>query len=55
MTLALENVRLQELFVVTEQNKPFFDDFVGFLNFEGYELLYNFIMRWTPFVGQVCG
>jgi hypothetical protein len=52
MTLAFENVRLQELFVVTEQNKPFFDDFVGFLNFEGYELLYNFIMEANELKGK---
>lgn len=43
MTFVLENIRLKELFLVANQNKGFFDDFLSFLKEKGYLKLSEFI------------
>lgn len=40
-----ENIRLKELVIVANLNKPFFDDFIGFLQSEGYLGLYEFVVE----------
>jgi len=40
-----ENIRLKELAIVANLNKPFFDDFVSFLQGEGYPRLYEFVIE----------
>ncbi|MBE9006063.1 hypothetical protein IQ259_13635 [Fortiea sp. LEGE XX443] len=40
-----ENIRLKELVIVTNLNKPFFDDFTSFLQIEGYAELYEFVIE----------
>ena len=43
MAIAAQNLRLAELALVTEQNKPVFDDLVGFLTTCGYPSLHAFV------------
>lgn len=43
MSDILENIRLKELAAVAALNKPFFDDFINFLQTEGYDELYGFV------------
>lgn len=40
-----ENLRLKELVIVVNLNKPFFDDFISFLQIEGYAELYEFVIE----------
>ena len=40
-----ENIRLKELVIVANLNKPFFDDFTNFLQIEGYAQLYEFVIE----------
>jgi hypothetical protein len=40
-----ENIRLKELAIVANLNKPFFDDFMSFLRTEGYDELYEFVIE----------
>lgn len=40
-----ENIRLKELAIITNLNKPFFYDFIGFLQTEGYAGLYEFVIE----------
>ncbi|GBE91311.1 hypothetical protein [Nostoc cycadae] len=40
-----ENIRLKELVIVANLNKPFFDDFISFLQMEGYADLYEFVIE----------
>jgi hypothetical protein len=40
-----ENIRLKELAIITNLNKPFFDDFISFLRTEGYAGLYEFVIE----------
>jgi len=40
-----DNIRLKELAIVTNLNKPFFDDFISFLRTEGYAGLYEFVVE----------
>lgn len=44
MTNIPENLRLKELVIIANLNKPFFDDFTNFLGEEGYRELYNFAL-----------
>lgn len=39
----LENLRLKELVIVVEKNKPFYDEVVYFLNKNGYKRIFDFI------------
>lgn len=41
--LVLENLRLKELILVVNKNKPFFDEFIGFLNGKGYDDIHSFV------------
>ncbi|WP_288420878.1 hypothetical protein [uncultured Acinetobacter sp.] len=41
----IDNIRLSELMIITQQNKNFFDEFVQFLNFQGYTSIYQFIQE----------
>lgn len=43
MTLAYKNIRLGELAAVADLNKPFYDDFVKFLQSEGFATVFEFI------------
>lgn len=40
-----ENIRLKELAIIANLNKPFFDDFTDFLKIEGYAGLYKFVVE----------
>lgn len=40
-----ENLRLKELVIITNLNKPFFDDFIVFLRMQGYAELYDFVIE----------
>ncbi len=40
-----ENIRLKELAIVANLNKPFFDDFISFLKTEEYLGLYEFVVE----------
>lgn len=39
-----ENIPLKELAIITNLNKPFFEDFTDFLRMEGYAELYAFVV-----------
>lgn len=39
----IENLRLKELILVVNKNKPFFDEFVGFLKGHGYTSIFQFL------------
>lgn len=41
--LVVENLRLKELILVVNKNKPFFDEFSGFLNGKGYPDIQAFV------------
>lgn len=41
--LVIENLRLKELILVVNKNKPFFDEFIGFLKEEGYQDIHAFV------------
>lgn len=41
--LVIENLRLKELILVVNKNKPFFDEFVSFLNNHGYRDIHSFV------------
>lgn len=41
--LVVENLRLKELILVVNKNKPFFDEFLGFLKGNGYDDIHAFI------------
>lgn len=41
----IDNIRLSELMIITQQNKPFFDEFVQFLNDQSYTSIYQFIQE----------
>ncbi|HAU1203950.1 hypothetical protein SCQ05_04270 [Legionella pneumophila serogroup 1] len=41
--LVVENLRLKELILVVNKNKPFFDEFIKFINSYGYPDIYSFI------------
>ena len=41
--LVVENIRLKELLLVVNKNKPFFDEFVKFLSDNGYNNIYHFV------------
>ncbi|MDG2524853.1 hypothetical protein P6166_05740 [Stenotrophomonas sp. HITSZ_GD] len=43
MAFIVENLRLKELAIVAEQNRPAFNDFVNFLAAKGYPSLHSFI------------
>lgn len=43
MAFAIENLRLKDLAIVAEKNRPAFDDFVGFLRLQSYDSLYHFV------------
>ncbi|WP_071190864.1 hypothetical protein [Trichormus sp. NMC-1] len=45
MTKIPENIRLKELVIIANSNKPFFDDFISFLNSENYINLYKFVVE----------
>ncbi|MBD2298070.1 hypothetical protein H6G80_08075 [Nostoc sp. FACHB-87] len=40
-----QNIRLKELVIVANLNKPFFDDFISFLQMQGYTALYEFVLE----------
>jgi hypothetical protein len=44
MPFVTENIRLRELAIVADSNKPVFDDFVTFLRSQGYSGLHNFVI-----------
>lgn len=41
--LIVENLRLKELILVVNKNKPFFDEFLGFLKGKGYNDIHAFV------------
>lgn len=41
--LVVENLRLKELILVVNKNKPFFDEFLGFIKGSGYDDIHAFI------------
>ncbi|WOX47178.1 hypothetical protein R2B70_13225 [Aeromonas sp. XH] len=41
--LVVENLRLKELILVVNKNKPFFDEFLGFLKGKGYNGIHAFV------------
>ncbi len=43
MAFAVENLRLKELAIVTELNRPAFEDFINFLRLQGYGSLHEFV------------
>lgn len=43
MSFAIENLRLKELAIVAEQNRPAFDDFCQFVISKGYASLHDFV------------
>ena len=43
MSFIVENLRLKELAIVAEQNRPAFDDLCSFLSTAGYESLHAFV------------
>lgn len=43
MAFAVENIRLKELAVIAELNKPMFDHFVAFLASQGFKTLHQFV------------
>lgn len=43
MSFVVENLRLKELAIVAEQNRPAFDDFLSFLGEMGYSSLHAFV------------
>ena len=43
MNYVIENLRLRELMVVVNENQAFYEDFVGFLNEQGYASVLEFI------------
>lgn len=45
MTNIPDNIRLKELAIIANSNKPFFDDFINFLESENYDNLYKFIIE----------
>ncbi len=45
MSSTPENIRLKELAIITNLNKPFFDDFISFLINEGYAELHVFVIE----------
>lgn len=40
-----ENIRLKDLAIITNSNKPFFDDFISFLKTQNYSSLYEFVIE----------
>ncbi|MFT9017638.1 hypothetical protein [Acetobacter malorum] len=44
MPFVTENIRLRELAIVANSNRPMFNDFVSFLTSEGYSDLHDFVM-----------
>lgn len=48
-----ENIRLKELAIVTNLNKPFFDDFISFLRTEGYAGLYELVVEPDAFKAKI--
>lgn len=45
MAFAVENIRLKELAVIADKNRPIFIDFVGYLKGEGYQSLHEFVLE----------
>ena len=45
MTNIPDNIRLKELAIIANSNKPFFDDFINFLESENYNNLYKFLIE----------
>lgn len=45
MAFVVENLRLKELAIIAEQNRPIFDDLIRFLISERYSGLHNFLME----------
>lgn len=43
MGYVIENIRLTELIIVVRQNKPFYEEFLTFLNTKGYKNIHEFI------------
>lgn len=41
--IVIENLRLKELILVVNKNKPFFDEFVGFIKRHGYKNVLEFV------------
>lgn len=41
--LVVENLRLKDLILVVNKNKPFYDEFLGFLKGKGYEDIHAFV------------
>lgn len=39
----IENIRLKELILVVNKNKPFFDEFVELLKQQGYQNVLEFV------------
>jgi hypothetical protein len=48
-----ENIRLKDLAVITNSNKPFFDDFISFLKTEKYPSLYEFVIEQNSLKAKV--
>ncbi len=45
MDFVLHNLRLKELVAIVQENRKFYEDFVGFLRGEGYESVLGFIQE----------
>ncbi len=51
MAFAIENLRLKELAIIAEHNRPMFDDFILYLRGEGYQSLHAFIVERSKLKG----
>ncbi|MFM6036046.1 MAG: hypothetical protein ACKPBC_00435 [Sphaerospermopsis kisseleviana] len=47
-----DNIRLKELAIIANSNKPFFDDFIDFLKSENYPELYEFVIDKDSYKAQ---
>ncbi|MEA5575984.1 hypothetical protein [Anabaena sp. UHCC 0451] len=47
-----DNIRLKELAIIANSNKPFFDDFIKFLKSENYPELYEFVIEKDSYKAQ---
>lgn len=41
----IDNIRLSELMIITQQNRAYFDEFEKFLSIQGYSSIYHFIQE----------
>lgn len=52
MTFVVDNLRLKELAIVAEQNRPIYDDFINYLQQHGYPSLHAFVTEQSETRGE---